>query len=113
MDAVTKRFSLANSLQFYNIPSNSMESIKQMEDKSVLVFGCGELTIQLIKSLVLMRVKLATVICLVEEQAIQVRKLTDTLGGNSTTIITELIDPSKQVCNCKISFTELLQVQVH
>ena len=45
MDAVTKRFSLANSLQFYNIPSNSMESIKQMEDKSVLVFGCGELTI--------------------------------------------------------------------
>ena len=113
MDAVTKRFPLGNTLQFYSIPSNSMENIKQMEDKSVLVFGCGELSIQLIKSLVLMRVKLATVICLVEEQARQVRKLTDALGGNSTTIITELIDPSKQVCNCKISFTELLQVQVH
>ena len=58
MDAVTKRFPLGNTLQFYSIPSNSMEDIKQMEDKSVLVFGSGELSIQLIKSLVPMRVKL-------------------------------------------------------
>ena len=98
MDAVTKRFPLGNTLQFYSIPSNSMENIKQMEDKSVLVFGCGELSIQLIKSLVLLRVKLVTVICLVEEQARQVRKLTDLLGRNSSKIVTELIDPSKQVC---------------
>ena len=98
MDAVTKRFPLGNTLQFYSIPSNSMENIKQMEDKSVLVFGCGELTIQLIKSLVLMKVKLATVICLVEEQARQVRKLNDSTGRNSTKIVSELIDPSKQVC---------------
>ena len=104
MDAVTKRFPLANTLQFYSIPSNSMENIKQMEDKSVLVFGCGELSIQLIKSLVLMRVKLVTVICLVEEQARQVRNLINSLGRNSTKIVTELIDPSKQVC--KASWTE-------
>ena len=98
MDAVTKRFPLGNTLQFYSIPSNSMENIKQMEDKSVLVFGCGELSIQLIKSLVLMRVKLVSVICLADEQARQVRKLTNSLGRNSTKIITELIDPSKQAC---------------
>jgi hypothetical protein len=104
MDAVTKRLPLGNTLQFYSIPSNSMENIKQMEDKSVLVFGCGELSIQLIKSLVLMRVKLVSVICLAEEQARQVRKLTDSMGRNSTTIVTELIDPSKQVC--KTSWTE-------
>ena len=104
MDAVTKRFPLGNTLQFYSIPSNSMENIKQMEDKSVLVFGCGELSIQLIKSLVLMRVKLVTVICSAEVQVRQVRKLTDSMGRNSTTIVTELIDPSKQVC--KTSWTE-------
>jgi glutamyl-tRNA reductase len=103
MDAVTKRFPLANTLKFYSIPSNSIKNIKQMEDKSVLVFGCGELSIQLTKSLVLMRVKLVTVICLAEEQARKVRKLTDALGGNSTKIVIELIDPSKQVCNCKNS----------
>ena len=106
MDAVTKRFPLGNTLQFYSIPSNSMENIKQMEDKSVLVFGCGELSIQLIKSLVLMRVKLVTVICLAEEQVRQVRKLADSMGRNSTTIVTELINPSKQVC--KTSCTVLL-----
>ena len=98
MDAVTKRFPLGNTLQFYSFPSISMVNIKQMEDKSVLVFGCGEVSIQLIKSLVLMRVKLVSVICLAEEQARQARKLTNSLGRNSTKIITELIDPSKQVC---------------
>ena len=98
MDAVTKRFPLGNTLQLHSIPSISMENIKQMEDKSVLVFGCGELSIQLIKSLVLMRVKLVSVICLAEEQARQARKLTNSLGRNSTKIVTELIDPSKQVC---------------
>ena len=98
MDAVTKRFPLGNTLQLHSIPSISMENIKQMEDKSVLVFGCGELSIQLIKSLVLMRVKLVSVICLAEEQARQARKLTNSLGRNLTKIVTELIDPSKQVC---------------
>ena len=97
MDAVTKRFPLGNTQQFFSIPSINRENIKQMEDKSVLVFGCGELSIQLIKSLVLLRVKLVTVICLAGEQARQVRKLTDSLGGNSTKVVTELIDPSKQV----------------
>ena len=105
MDAVTKRFPLGNTLQLHSIPSISMENIKQMEDKSELVFGCGELSIQLIKSLVLMRVKLVSVICLAEEQARQVRKLTNSLGRNSTQVVTEVIDPFKQVCNCITSCT--------
>ena len=110
MDAVTKRFPLSNTLQFYSIPSINMENIKQMEDKSVLVFGCGELFIQLMKSLVMLRMKLVTVIFLAEEQARQGRELTDSLGVNSTKIVTELIDPSNQVCNCKTSCAEQLQV---
>ena len=61
MDAVTKRFPLSNTLQYYSNPSCHMENIKQMEDKSVLIFGCGELSIQSMKSLVMLLVKLVTV----------------------------------------------------
>lgn len=61
LDAVTKRFPLSNTLQYYSNPSCHMENIKQMEDKSVLIFGCGELSIQSMKSLVMLWVKLVTV----------------------------------------------------
>ena len=76
-----------------------METIQQMEDKSVLVvFGCGELSIQLIKSLVMLRVKLITVLCLTKIQESEILQIIDSLGGKSTKIVSEVFDPSKQVC---------------
>ena len=77
-----------------------MQNIKQMEGKSVLVFGCGELSIQLIQSLVLMKVKLVTVLCQTKDQARRMKKLADSLGGKLTKIVTEVFDPSKQVLLC-------------
>ena len=70
-----------------------------MEDKSVLVvFGCGELSIQLFKSLVMLRVKLITVLCLTKIQESDILQIIDSLGGKSTKIVSEVFDPSKQVC---------------
>ena len=92
MDAVTKRFPLHNTPQFFPIPSpTSLESSKQMEDKSVLVFGCGELSVQLIRSLGLMRVKLVTVLCQTEDKARTVQQLADSLVWKSTKIVTEVL----------------------
>ena len=76
-----------------------METIQQMEDKSVLVvFGCGELSIQLIKSLVMLRVKLITVLCLTKTQESEIQFIIDSLGGKSTKIVSKVFDPFKQVC---------------
>jgi len=95
--ALTKRFPLENSLQFFPIPSSTnLESSKLIQEKSLIVFGCGELSVELIRSLVMMRFKLVTVLCQFEEQARLVEKLADSLDKKFTEIVTSLLDPGSQ-----------------
>ena len=55
-----------------------------MEDKSVLV----------IKSLVMLRVKRITALCLTKTQESEIQQIIDSLGGKSTKVVSKVVDPS-------------------
>ena len=111
VDAVTGRCSLVNTIQEYSLPTVTMEHIRGMEDKSVIVFGSGELAISLIKSLVRLKVKLITVLCITEIHKKEIKTLSTSLGMSSSKIECRGFDLSQQVDNplLLISYDDLVQ----
>merc|ERR1719435_818158 len=67
-----------------------------MEDKSVLVFGHGELATQLIKSLVGLKLHKITVLCLANSPENYVENISASLGPTHTSIRACVVDPSNK-----------------
>ena len=76
----------------------------KMEDKSVLVFGHGELATQLIKSLVGLKLHKITVLCLGNSPENYVENISASLGTTATRLRSCVFDPSnKQVSTISTS----------
>jgi len=101
LDIVTKSFTPVNSLQFHPLPTHTtQDSIKQMEEQSVLVFGCSELTVQLVKVLVFVRVKMVTVLCQTEEMVRRMEKVAESLSDRVTKIVIDKFSStSESLCS--------------